>query len=243
MSQSVMQKDCCANFKVKITVKVYITKIWLSIASSKLLVLVQANVVWWYALIRLSVFWENWMAVLKVKVTSKVWNVNDHFVWTISPESFNFLLPYLVLWCIIMSHNFLQTFQFAIFKVKGTARAYLIKIWLSALSSELLTLLQSNFVWCYIIVYQSVMLQKIGLLCPRSRSQQNFKMSMNVQTIASEPLNLLLPNLVKWCIIMSWSVLWKDWFAVFKVKVTVKALYGQIITFCVSSEVLILLQR
>ena len=41
--------------------------------------------------------------------------------------------------------------------------------------------------------------------------------------IYSEPLNLPLPNLVWWCVIMDQSVLQKDWFAVFMVKVTVRA--------------------
>ena len=44
---------------------------------------------------------------------------------------------------------------------------------------------------------------------------------MLVQMISSEMLNLLLPNLVWWCIIISQNVLQKDWFAVFKVKVTI----------------------
>ena len=46
---------------------------------------------------------------------------------------------------------------------------------------------------------------------------------MIVLTIFSELLNLLLTNFVCCGIIMSLSVLWKDWFAVFKVKVAVKA--------------------
>ena len=44
---------------------------------------------------------------------------------------------------------------------------------------------------------------------------------MFVHTISSESRNHLLPNLVWWCIIMSQIVFQKDWFAVFKVKVTV----------------------
>ena len=44
---------------------------------------------------------------------------------------------------------------------------------------------------------------------------------MFVQMIFSELLNLLLPNMVWWCIIMSQIVFQKNWFAVFKVKVTV----------------------
>ena len=47
---------------------------------------------------------------------------------------------------------------------------------------------------------------------------------MFVKMISSESLNLLLPDLVWWCIIMSQIVFQKDWFAVFEVKVTVKDL-------------------
>ena len=56
----------------------------------------------------------------------------------------------------------------------------------------------------------------------RSRSQQNFKMLMFVQMIASELLNLWQPNLVLWWVIVSQIVFQKDWFAVFKVGVIVK---------------------
>ena len=40
--------------------------------------------------------------------------------------------------------------------------------------------------------------------------------------IPSELLNLLQPNLVWWCIIMSQIVFQTDWYAVFKIKITVK---------------------
>ena len=76
---------------------------------------------------------------------------------------------------------------------------------------------------------------------------------MFVQMISSEYLNLLVviteplpPNLVWWCIIdsiwLSQIVFQKDWFAVFKVKVTVR---NNIIKICfvnILSELLILLQ-
>ena len=45
---------------------------------------------------------------------------------------------------------------------------------------------------------------------------------MFVQTISSEPLNLLLLKWVWWFIITSQSVLWRNWIIVFKVKVTAK---------------------
>ena len=50
---------------------------------------------------------------------------------------------------------------------------------------------------------------------------------MFVQMMSSEPFNLLLPNLINWGIIMSW-------FAVFKVKVTVKVYIIKIWLCCFS---------
>ena len=58
--------------------------------------------------------------------------------------------------------------------------------------------------------------------------------------IFPESLNLLLPHLVWWCIIISQIVFQKDWFAVFKV--TVKDHIIKIWLSNVSSELLILLQ-
>ena len=43
-----------------------------------------------------------------------------------------------------------------------------------------------------------------------------------IQMLSSEMLNLILPNLVRWCISMSQTVFEKYWFAVFKVKVKVE---------------------
>ena len=60
--------------------------------------------------------------------------------------------------------------------------------------------------------------------------------------ISSESLNLLLWNLVLWCIIMSQIVFQKDWFAVVKVKGTVQDNIIKICLFNILSELLILLQ-
>ena len=65
---------------------------------------------------------------------------------------------------------------------------------------------------------------------------------MFVKKIFSDLLNLLLQNLVWWCIIMSQIFFQKDWFAVFKVKVTVKENVIKICLFNVSSELLVFLQ-
>ena len=49
------------------------------------------------------------------------------------------------------------------------------------------------------------------------------KMSVFVQLISSRRRNIIkLPNLVLWCMIVSQSVMQKDWFAVFQVEITVK---------------------
>ena len=59
--------------------------------------------------------------------------------------------------------------------------------------------------------------EEIGSMCSRSRSQQISKCYwLFVQMRSSESQNLLLPNLVWWCIIMRQSVFQKDWVAVFR---------------------------
>ena len=60
--------------------------------------------------------------------------------------------------------------------------------------------------------------------------------------IFSESLNLLLPNLLWWCIIMSQIVFKIDGFAVFKVKITVKDNIIKIRLFNILCGLLILLQ-
>ena len=66
---------------------------------------------------------------------------------------------------------------------------------------------------------------------------------MFVQMISSETLNLLLPNLVWWCIIMNQIIFQKDLFAVFKVKVVkIRDNIIKILLFNMVSEVLIFLQ-
>ena len=51
--------------------------------------------------------------------------------------------------------------MFAFFEVKVTVRAHVIKIWLCAMSSELLILLQPNSIWWYIIINQSALLKEM----------------------------------------------------------------------------------
>ena len=64
MSQIVFQKDCFAVFKVKVTVKNNIIKIWLFDILCELLTLLQLKLVWWHIIIRCIVLWKDWIALL-----------------------------------------------------------------------------------------------------------------------------------------------------------------------------------
>ena len=94
------------------------------------------------------------------------------------------------------------------------------------------------------LFYGILLLKKqTGLLCSRSRSQWNsICQLMFLRTISSEPLNRLSPNLARWCIIISQSVVRNDWFALFKVNGTVKAHMVEIWLSSICSELLIILQ-
>ena len=71
---------------------------------------------------------------------------------------------------------------FAIFEVEVLARVYIIKIWVLflLLYSNLPICWEPNLVWSYIIKKPECPVNKIGLLCSRSRSQQKIRMSMNL---------------------------------------------------------------
>ena len=64
VSQIVFQKDQFAIFKVVVTVKVNIIKLWLFDILSELLILLQLNLVWWYIIKSWIVWWKDWIALL-----------------------------------------------------------------------------------------------------------------------------------------------------------------------------------
>ena len=116
---------------------------------------------------------------------------------------------------------------FAVFKVKVTVKDNIIKIWLFNILSELLILLQLNLVCWYIIIrWTGLSCEKIGLLCC-GPDQDHWKGSefqwMFIWRVFPQLLNMLSPNLVWWGNIMGQSVVWEDWFAAFKFRVTVRA--------------------
>ena len=64
MSQIVFQKDWFAVFKVKVTVKDNIIKIWHFNMLPELIIHLQLNLVWWYIIKRCIVLWKDWIALL-----------------------------------------------------------------------------------------------------------------------------------------------------------------------------------
>ena len=99
---------------------------------------------------------------------------------------------------------------FTIFNVKVTARACISKIWLFTTSSKLLVRLQPNLVWEYSIISRNVPWKR-NYYCVQGqgRSEDSKCQWMFVRMISFEPQNILLPNFVWWCSIMSLSVMLK----------------------------------
>ena len=142
---------------------------------------------------KLECLWKK-LDYCKVKVTVKVQNVNEClFRWypenqrtfcyqqMISFELQNILLPNFVLWCSIISLSVMWKHLLAIFKVKVTVRAHMIKKWLflyyifwtaDFLATKPGSMVQDCKPECLV--------KKIGLLHSRSRSLQRLKMSMNI---------------------------------------------------------------
>ena len=125
---------------------------------------------------------------------------------------------------IIMSWSVLQKTCFAIFKVKVTASAYIIKIRLFLLY---LINLWSVCNWTWFDGTSS----EVGMSCKKLEccvQGQSYSKGLKCQQNVC-PDNIcwtIQPFIAKleWCCItMSLSVMWKKWFAFFKVKVTARA--------------------
>ena len=153
-------------------------------------------------------------------------------------ESQNVLFPKLVWWCSIMSQSVMWEFCCCCY-IQGqvTAKVHMFKIWLFLLYFLNCWFL-CNQTWSNDASWARVSCEKTELLHLGSQSQRRVKMLMFVQMISSKPPNILFPNLVLWSIIMSWRVMQKDLFAIFKVRVTARA-HDQ--NFTVTFELLILL--
>ena len=128
--------------------------------------------------------------VFKVKVTAKAWNVRKRL-------SGKYLLNRST-YCNLNHSDFCNhTWYsgvlswvgvscwkkwFAVIKVKLTASAYVVRLWLFLLYVlNCIPFLQSDLAWWHILICQSVVWKKEErLLCSRSRSRWNFKMSVIV---------------------------------------------------------------
>ena len=107
-----------AVFKVTVTVKTRITKIWRSLMSSEHLILLQANLVWWYIILVNHPCDKIGLLFSWVKVTANVKNIQWLFVCTSSE------LQNLLRHCEPECHFK----RFVIVKV--TLRVHIIKLWL-----------------------------------------------------------------------------------------------------------------
>ena len=157
-----MQKNWFTIFSIKVTVRAYIIKIWLSTISSKLLVRLQPNLVLYYSIISCSVLWKKEMDYWLQGQGHSEGSVCQWMFVLISSEPQNILLPNMVWWCSIMNWSVMRGKKlFGIFKVEVTARVHLCQnMTLSTKSVELLILWQPNMVWWYIIIGHSVLWKK-----------------------------------------------------------------------------------
>ena len=71
MSQIVFQRDWLPVFKIKVSVKDNIIKIWHFNMLPELIIHLQLNLVWWYIIKRCIVLWKDWIALLWSRSMSK----------------------------------------------------------------------------------------------------------------------------------------------------------------------------
>ena len=145
------------------------------------------------------------------------------FVWMVVSESQNILLPNLVWCCSVMSQSIMQNF---LLLLSSRSRSQQRPIWSKYASFyHIFWTVDSLASKLGLIIHHKseCPVKRIGLLHSGSRSQWRVKMLMFVQMISPKPPNILFPNLILSFIIMSWCIMLKDWFAIFKVKVTARA--------------------
>ena len=88
------------------------------------------------------------------------------------------------------------------------------------ISSKWPSILLPNLVlWCIIMSLRCCAKRLVCYFQGQGHSKGSYDQNMTVSTTSSELLILLLPNLIWWYIIISQSVLWRNW-TVFEVKAT-----------------------
>ena len=164
--------------------------------------------------------WVCWNHFVRLSICSSV-RVSDR-VRSVSSERLNHFLPTCVWCCITMRLCIMQKNWFIIFNVKVTATAYIIIIW-----PFLLYLLTAGL----FATKLGLIVEHQKLECPMEKwdycvegqgHSKGSKCLWMFVSMISESQNILLPNLVWLCSIISQSDMQKNWFTVFNVKVTVR---------------------
>ena len=227
INQSVMQKNWFIVFNVKVTARAYIIKIWLSVVPSKLLVRMQPNMVWYYSIISQSALWKSGITAFRSRSQGRFkMSVNvcqDDISWVTELFSYQIWYGDAASWVRVSCRKCSSLLLLLLLTSRSRSQWGLILskyasfyciFWsVDSLAAKLGLMIHHHKPECPV--------KKIGLLHSGARSQQRVKMI--VQMISSKPPNILFPNLVLWCIIMSWSVMQNDVFAIFIVKVTARA--------------------
>ena len=219
MSWSVIRKNVLAVFKVKVRARAYIIKIWLF-----LLYLLNCWSIcgrtWFYGTFSYAaVSCEKKKGLMCSRLRSP-WNfktsVNfcqENIFWSTEP----FATKLGIYWCIISSRS--KKTGLLSSRSRSQWRLYMVKLLLSLCLLNCWSFCnQSRFHSMSWIAFWKA---QIVSLC--SRSQQGFKISLNIHLVdifsAAEPF---VTNLVWWCSIMGQSVLWKNWFVIFKATASAK---------------------
>ena len=136
----------------------------------------------------------------------------------------NILLPNSVLWCIIMSWSVMQKKSRLLFSRSRSQQGL---VWAKYDSFDCIFWIAEPFatkLGLIVHYHKPECLMKKLDCCVHGQGHGKISKCqwLFIQMLSSEMLNLILPNLVRWCIIMSQIVFQKYWFAVVKVNATVK---------------------
>ena len=169
MRQSVMQKDLCANFRVKVIVMIHIIRIWLFL----LYLLNCWSLVCWYIIMSWRVMWKVWIIVFIWSQCHTEGSQSQKMVVTpLNVLMIDLSQPNIVWWYTIMSQNTAQKKNTVIFKDKVKVRVQILRsLFVHPISFELLISVLWSFVcWCMISRQNIYKNRKTGLMSPRSRS-------------------------------------------------------------------------
>ena len=186
-----------------------------------------------------SVLFKNWITAFKIKVTAKVQNVSECLSGCYELQII--LVPNLMYGDAASCARVSCRKLVHCLQCQGHSEGlYNQNMTISTLSSKLLVCLQPNLVFIVQHHKPECSFQKLGY-CSRSRSQQSFKMLVNVCPdvfwTADVCVNLMYGNAASWARVMQ-----KNLLAVFNVKVTARAYIIKIWLFLLNLLLLVHLQ-